>query len=73
MRVTTTLGIEFRAGKPQKIFERRFKYEGIAGAFDISHDGTSLLFIEAPDLTPFQQLNIVLNWSKVLEEKLPKR
>jgi len=70
MRVATTPGGTFRAGRPEKLFERSFHHEGISRDFDTSPDGTKLLFIEAPDLTPFQQLNIVLNWSAVLEQAL---
>ncbi|MBW3670170.1 MAG: hypothetical protein KY432_00705, partial [Acidobacteria bacterium] len=73
MRVPTDLRDGFRSGSPQKMFALERGPSSFSFDFDLTSDGTKFLFRESADRTPFQRLNVVLNWIDSVEERLPAR
>jgi hypothetical protein len=59
----------FRAGKPKLLFEKQY-----ASGYDVAADGKRFLMVKSNDARPAVasgQLNIVVNWSRELQERVP--
>ena len=73
MSVTVEAGSEFRAGKPEVVFEERFE-AGVSWYrpnYDISPDGQRFVMIKAGEEAPLTQINVVLNWFEELKRLAP--
>ena len=64
----------FIAGKPRLLFEAPYIAGGGSGAwYSVSPDGQRFLMMKAADQqqTSLTQINMVLNWSEELKQKVP--
>jgi Tol biopolymer transport system component len=64
----------FVAGKPHLLFEQAYIPGPGSGAFySVSPDGQRFLMLKAPDQqqTSLTQINVVLNWFRELQERVP--
>jgi len=64
----------FKAGKPHIIFEDQFQHKGAhVRDYDLSPDGQHFIFIRAIDEPekPLTEINVVLNWFRELQERVP--
>ena len=57
---------KFRAGTPKMLFEK-------AGAYDVSSDGNRFLMVRpaAPSQTQTNEMHVVVNWFRELQERVP--
>ncbi len=65
--ITTTL--EFRAGKPQPLFESRYETNEGARNYDVAPDGRSFVLIRSEGTAQPDQFNVVLNWFTELRSR----
>jgi serine/threonine protein kinase/Tol biopolymer transport system component len=71
----------FKAGKPRILFEKMFVYGDSAGStWDISPDGKRFLMIKQPvpidaaaAVTGPRRINIFLNWTEELKQRVPEK
>ncbi len=73
MAVTVEAGSEFRAGKPEVVFEGRYvPGNGIRPNYDISPDGQRFVMVRSTQegASP-AQINVVLNWFEELKRLMP--
>jgi serine/threonine-protein kinase len=65
----------FTAGVPRKLFEGHYAPSSVGGAgYDVSPDGTRFLMVQSNE--PEQastQINVVLNWTEELKQRVPVR
>jgi hypothetical protein len=68
MAVNITAQARFEAGTPQRLFEGSY-----LPVYDVSRDGQRFLMIKPsePALAAPTQINVVLNWSEELKQKVP--
>jgi eukaryotic-like serine/threonine-protein kinase len=63
-----------RPGKPRLLFERPFAKGGPWRNYDVSLDGRRFLMLKpTKEDVPLTQLNVVLNWSEELKQRVPTR
>ena len=65
--ITTTP--EFRAGKPQPLFESRYETNEGARNYDVAPDGRSFVLIRSEGTAQPDQFNVVLNWFTELRSR----
>jgi hypothetical protein len=78
MEVETTTQPGFSAGKPRMLFEGQYlttPFPAMSAAYDVSPDGQRFLMVEEPEqaTATTQQINVVLNWSEELKQRVPTR
>ena len=83
MAVSVEPGTTFKAGAEQRIFQRSYYPDLLAGNWDISPDGKRFLMIKASTPTdeqstdaettkePPRKIVIVLNWFEELKQRVP--
>ena len=66
MAVDVDSGTTFRAGTPKMLFEK-------AGAYEVSSDGNRFLMVRpaAPLQTQTNEMHVVVNWFRELQERVP--
>jgi hypothetical protein len=72
MAVDITTQPGFTHGTPRKLFEGLYRAD-IVHNYDVSPDGQHFLMIKPsePALAPPTQINVVLNWTEELKQKVP--
>jgi dipeptidyl aminopeptidase/acylaminoacyl peptidase len=62
------------AGKPRRLFEKRFQRSpSFWPNYDVTPDGKRLLMIKRTEQAPPTQINVVLNWFEELKQRVPTR
>jgi eukaryotic-like serine/threonine-protein kinase len=67
--VAITTAPEFRAGKPQPLFESRYETSEGARNYDVAPDGRSFVLIRSEGMAQPDQFNVVLNWFAELRSR----
>ena len=73
MVVSVVTEPEFRAGRPELLFEGRYDIARIPGGdqnFDVSPDGRRFVMIQRNERSAPAQINLVLNWLDELRERV---
>ena len=74
MAVPVTCGTRFTSGKPKPLFQTRYGGTTPVRGYDIAKDGRFLMAISEPVTIPAAtQIDIILNWSTDLLQKVPSR
>jgi hypothetical protein len=62
------------AGKPRRLFEKRFQRSAAFWPnYDVTFDGRRLLMIKRAEQAAPTQINVVLNWFEELKQRVPTR
>ncbi|HXV61935.1 MAG TPA: protein kinase [Vicinamibacteria bacterium] len=73
MAVSVTEAPEFRAGRPEELFEGLYHYAPFpTRTYDVGEDGRFVMVTEPEPAESVRQLNVVLNWSARLTGADPK-
>jgi hypothetical protein len=63
---------EFAAGKPRMLFEGPYELSPVqTDNYDVSPDGQRFLMLKPAERVAPTQINVVLNWSEELKQKVP--
>jgi serine/threonine-protein kinase len=75
MAVDVTTGATFTAGKPRRLFDRRFERStAVWPNYDVTADGQRFIMVKsAEEFTSPRQMTVVLNWDQELKRLLPTR
>jgi Tol biopolymer transport system component len=75
MVVDVTTSPTFSAGKPRLLFEKPYEKSGAYWAdYDVTPDGQRILMVKGSEQsTAPAQLNVVLNWFRELQERVPTK
>jgi Tol biopolymer transport system component len=79
MAVPVTLGASFAAGRPARLFRFAgiYRMSGTATAYDIHPDGQRFIMVSETDdqaeVSPPQQVQVVLNFQEELKQRVPPR
>ncbi len=73
MSVSTTFQPTFRSSRPEVLFERPYLLLPSYPNYDVAADGRFLVIKENEQLTSATVMNVVINWSEELKQKLPAR
>ena len=73
MSVDVTMQPRFAVGKPKVLFEGKYVQSPVRLAnYDVSSDGQRFLMVKPGEQeTTETQINVVLNWSEELKQKVP--
>ena len=75
MTVTIAAEAGFAAGKPRQLFEGRYVHglgAGVRANYDVSPDGRFLMLKPVEqERAPLTQINVVLNWTEELKQRVP--
>jgi len=65
----------FSAGKPRKLFDRAYERSiALWANYDASPDGQRLLMVRQENVSaPATHINVVLNWSEELKQRVPSK
>ena len=72
MAMPTTLGPDFVADRPVKLFQGEFQRDPIGHPlYDVSPDGQRFLMVRAVEGVTRAQIHVVLNWFEELKALVP--
>ena len=72
MMVKVSTRPEFRAAKPEVLFEGYYKEDPTGPQYDITPDGRRFVMMkENEQVVAATQRNVVLNWFEELKQKVP--
>ena len=73
MVVDVSMGDDFSAGRPRKLFDGDFAVDGTGHAgYDVAPDGESFVMIEQSRDQPLTEIHIVQNWLQELKRLVPE-
>ena len=71
MAATVTLGRDFRAEKPRRLFSGAYSGAGRETGFDVAPGGERFVMVKADPASSLRQLTVVQNWFEELKSRVP--